>query len=92
MRMALLPWVDFASIGYVAIPGVQGDNVRRLQFLLGSIGYPDISTSGRYDALTIESVKSFQRDHGLIVDGLVGPRTLILLYHEAGSYKMPRLS
>ncbi len=92
MRMALLPWVDFASIGYVAIPGVQGDNVRRLQFLLGSTGYPDVPTSGRYDGLTVESVKSFQRNHGLIVDGLVGPRTLIRLYHEAGAYKMPRLS
>jgi len=92
MRMALLPWVDFASIDYVAVPGVQGDNVRRLQFLLGSIGYADISTSGRYDSITVESVKNFQRDHGLIVDGLVGPRTLILLYHEADAYKMPRLS
>jgi len=92
MRMALLPWVDFAAIGYVAVPGVQGDNVRRLQFLLGSTGYPDVPTSGRYDGLTVESVKNFQRNHGLIVDGLVGPRTLIRLYHEAGAYKMPRLS
>ena len=28
----------------------------------------------------------------LVVDGLVGPRTLILLYQVAGAYDMPRLS
>ncbi|NOR50329.1 MAG: AAA family ATPase, partial [Desulfuromonadales bacterium] len=38
MRMAFVPWVDFASIGYVAVPGVRGENVRRLQFLLGLTG------------------------------------------------------
>jgi len=92
MRMALLPWVDFASIGYVAVPGIQGDNVRKLQFLLGLSGCPDIPTNGRFDALSVKCVKNFQREHGLVVDGLVGPRTLILLYHEAGGYKMPRFS
>lgn len=90
--MALVPWVDFASIGYVAVPGVKGENVRRLQYLLGLSGCSDISTSGRFDPSSIRCVKGFQRQHGLIVDGLVGPRTLILLYQTAGTYKMPSLS
>lgn len=92
IRMALIPWIDFASIGYVAVPGASGENVRRLQFLLGLTGCTDAPTSGRFDPTSIECVKSFQRDHGLVVDGLVGPRTLILLYRAAGAYKMPRLS
>jgi general secretion pathway protein A len=92
MQMALVPWVDFASIGYVAVPGVKGDNVRRLQYLLGLSGCADVSTSGRFDPSSIQCVKGFQRQHGLIVDGLVGPRTLILLYQQAGTYKMPSLS
>ena len=92
MQMALAPWVDFASIGYVAVPGVKGENVRRLQYLLGLSGCADVSTSGRFDPSSIQCVKGFQRQQGLIVDGLVGPRTLILLYQLAGTYKMPSLS
>ncbi len=92
INVAFAPWVDFAAIGYVAVPGVKGENVRRLQFLLGLNGCINISTNGRYDASSIDCVKDFQRAHGLVVDGLVGPRTLILLYQAAGAYKMPRLS
>lgn len=92
MRMALVPWVDFADIGNVAVPGTRGENVRRLQYLLGLAGCVDVPTNGRYDARTISCVKSFQRDQKLVVDGLVGPRTLILLYQVAGAYDMPRLS
>jgi general secretion pathway protein A len=91
IQMALVPWIDFASIGYVAVPGIKGENVRRLQYLLGLSSCGDISTNGRFGPATIQCVKSFQRQHGLIVDGLVGPRTLILLYQVAGTYKMPGL-
>ncbi|HKJ29898.1 MAG TPA: AAA family ATPase [Desulfuromonadales bacterium] len=92
LQMALVPWIDFSSIGYVAVPGVKGENVRRLQYLLGLAGCSGVSTSGRFDPSSIQCVKAFQRQNGLIVDGLVGPRTLILLYQVAGTYKMPRLS
>ncbi len=92
VSMAMVPWVDFASIGYVAVPGMRGENVRRLQFLVGLTGCIDIPTNGRYDKQTIECIKEFQRQQGLVVDGLVGPRTLMLLYQVAGAYKMPSLS
>ncbi len=92
LPMALIPWVDFASIGYVAVPGVKGENVRRLQFLLGLTGCTDVSTNGLYDRKTIQCVKQFQRENSLVVDGLVGPRTLMLLYQLAGAYDMPKLS
>ncbi len=91
MNMAILPWVDFASIGYVAVPGVKGESVRRLQYLLGLTGCIDASTSGRYDTSSIQCTKAFQREHNLVVDGLAGPRTLILLYQVAGTYNMPTL-
>jgi general secretion pathway protein A len=92
LSVALVPWIDFASIGYVAVPGVQGENVRRLQFLLALSGCADILASGRYDSASISCVKKFQRQHGLVVDGMVGPRTLILLYQATGTYNMPGLS
>lgn len=92
VQMALLPWKDFATIGYVAVPGARGENVRRLQFLLGLVGCVNVPTNGRYDRETIDCIKEFQRSHDLVVDGLVGPRTLIMLYQFAGAYNMPGLS
>lgn len=89
--MGFVPWVDFSSIGDVAVPGMQGDNVSRLQSLLGITGCTNIAKNGRFGSASIECVKTFQREHGLIVDGIVGPRTLLLLYQVAGGYKMPQL-
>ncbi len=89
--MALAPWADFASIGFVAIPGTRGEHVRRLQFLLGLAGCVDVPTNGRYDSQSITCIKDFQRQNGLVVDGLVGPRTLMRLYQAAGAYDMPQL-
>ena len=92
MNMALIPWVDFAEIGSVVVPGTRGEHVRRLQYLLGLAGCVDVPTNGRFDSRTINCVKSFQREQNLVVDGLVGPRTLILIYQVAGAYEMPKLS
>jgi len=92
MLTAMVPWVDFAGIGNIDASGSSGENIRRLQFLLGLAGCVDVPTDGRYGSRSVDCVKSFQRDHGLVVDGLVGPRTLILIYQVAGVYDMPRLS
>jgi hypothetical protein len=87
----LLPWSDFATIDKVTVPGMKGENVRRLQYLLGLTGCMNIAANGRYDSATISCIKDFQQANSLSVDGLVGPETLILLYHAAGAYEMPRL-
>jgi general secretion pathway protein A len=91
VRPAVVPWVDFASVDEITVPGIRGENVRRLQYLLGLNGCMDVRANGRYDKASINCVKNFQRVNGLTVDGLVGPRTLILLYQAAGAYQMPRL-
>ena len=46
-----------------------GDLVRELQTKLG------IAVSGSFDAVTEAAVRQFQRDHALVPDGIVGPRT-----------------
>jgi peptidoglycan hydrolase-like protein with peptidoglycan-binding domain len=33
---------------------------------------------------TLQAVKAFQRDNQLVVDGYVGPRTLMMLFHVGG--------
>jgi Transglycosylase-like domain/Putative peptidoglycan binding domain len=49
--------------------GAEGSAVTTVQKALG------ISTSGVFDQRTKVAVESFQRQHGLVVDGIVGPQT-----------------
>jgi hypothetical protein len=56
--------------------GSSGDAVSALQAALG------IKQTGRFSAATARAVRSFQREHGLTVDGIVGPQT-------AGALKLP---
>jgi peptidoglycan hydrolase-like protein with peptidoglycan-binding domain len=55
--------------------GSQGDSVRMLQTQLQQLGYYTGNSSGNFDSQTREAVESFQREHGLIVDGIVGVNT-----------------
>ena len=50
--------------------GSKGAVVKQIQKVVGC--YPD----GIWGRLTTESVKAWQRDHGLTADGIAGPRTL----------------
>jgi N-acetyl-anhydromuramyl-L-alanine amidase AmpD len=49
--------------------GATGDLVGLIQTKIG------IPTTGSFDANTEAAVRRFQRDHGLVPDGIVGPRT-----------------
>jgi peptidoglycan hydrolase-like protein with peptidoglycan-binding domain len=54
-------------------------------------GCADLPANGRFGPFSARCIKAFQREHGLVVDGLVGPQTLVLLYNAAGTYKVPQL-
>lgn len=49
--------------------GDTGDLVKIIQSKVG------VAVSGTFDAVTEAAVRRFQRDHGLVPDGIVGPRT-----------------
>lgn len=72
-----------ATIG----PGSSGDDVKRLQRVLARmmLWNPFGPISGVFDASLEDSVKSFQHNNGLTVDGIVGPATWAKLpsYREA---------
>lgn len=55
--------------------GSRGPEVRDLQRRLNELGYEAGPVDGIFGPLTERAVRSFQRDSGLVVDGLVGPRT-----------------
>ena len=71
------PAISAIYPGYYIMKGQQGEDVRKVQYRLIQLGY----SCGRYGADAIfgrdteTAVRAFQRDHGLGIDGIVGPDT-----------------
>ncbi len=53
-----------------------------LQKRLNKLGFGPLKEDGRIGTNTISAVKAFQKSRGLVVDGLVGPKTLAALKVE----------
>jgi general secretion pathway protein A len=70
--------------GATLTQGMHSPRIQLLQHLLQGLGYFPGSPSGSFDTETLQAVKAFQRDNQLAVDGRVGPRTLIMLFHVGG--------
>jgi general secretion pathway protein A len=85
-------WKNFMSIPRIPSSAARAPEIGRLQKMLASNGFADVSQSGVYDAGTARAVKAFQRSRGLEVDGIVGGKTLLFLYREGGEYFSPRLN
>ena len=58
----------------VSLPGGAA-GVRSLQRQLVRMGFSPGPIDGRYGPLTTQAVAGFQRAHGLVADGIVGPET-----------------
>lgn len=50
-------------------------NIKAVQTRLKALGYYTISVDGIWGAKTRAAVMNFQRDRGLVADGIVGPKT-----------------
>lgn len=59
--------------------GSSGDEVRRVQTKLKSLGYYTGSVDGIYGTKTRDAVRFFQRSCGITADGIAGPTTLLYL-------------
>jgi len=65
--------------------GSQGDAVVDLQARLTALGYDVGAADGQFGPRTDGAVRQFQADHGLVVDGIVGPNTWAALDAASGS-------
>lgn len=61
--------------------GSTGNDVEILQAMLNKRGYKLI-VNGKFDVITQGSVKDYQKSNGLVIDGVVGPKTWANLYGE----------
>ncbi len=59
--------------------GSRGQEVRQIQTKLKSLGLYTGSVDGIYGAGTQKAVRQFQKNCGLTVDGVAGPKTLLYL-------------
>ncbi|NMP38451.1 MAG: spore cortex-lytic enzyme [Clostridiales bacterium] len=59
--------------------GSRGDEVRKIQSVLKGLGLYKGGVDGIYGPKTAVAVKQFQKNCGLTVDGIAGPKTLLYL-------------
>jgi len=61
--------------------GSTGQRVINLQTMLKSLGFAVGRVDGVFGGATEDAVKLFQRQHGLVADGVAGPATYAMLEH-----------
>ena len=59
--------------------GSVGEDVKKIQMRLKTLGYFDSLCDGKFGKKTLGAVLSFQKLNGLVVDGIVGDKTLTAL-------------
>lgn len=86
-----LPWKNVMNISVVNRRGVAGEAVGSIRRLLVRAGYLNGPQKDVYDEEAIAAVRRFQSSQGIEPDGIVGSRTLLLLYRAGGAVAPPRL-
>lgn len=69
--------------------GSRGDEVRKIQTKLKSMGLYKGAVDGIYGTATRDAVKKFQRNCGITADGIAGPKTLLYLGLDGSASSNP---
>jgi hypothetical protein len=87
-------WRDSLNLlmnGPPILPEAEGVHVKQLQGLLKELKIYSKPLTGVYDGETLSAVKAFQSSRGIEEDGIVGSKTLMLLYRSIDRFKVPKL-
>jgi len=90
-RTAFIAWRNRAALPELLVAGSRGEPVAWLQESLAQLGLFSSAPTGTFDTDTTSAVLAFQRAHGLVADGAVGPFTQMLLYAAVAGEAAPRL-
>lgn len=74
-----VPMKNNTAVTVLSKLGSRGDEVRSIQKKLKELGLYKGSIDGIYGTQTQSAVRSFQRNCGITVDGIAGPKTLLYL-------------
>jgi general secretion pathway protein A len=83
----LILWRNPLELPARILPGSSGKHVRELQGLLAQAGAYRGPITGKYDGQTLSAVREFQSEKRIEPDGVVGHKTLILLYRADGRFE-----
>jgi general secretion pathway protein A len=87
-----LPWKNVLNLPLVSRRGDSGEPIQSLKQLLAKAGFYRGPFTDVFDEPMLASVKRFQAAQGIEADGIVGGRTLLLLYRTGGTVSAPRLA
>ncbi len=79
VSFAVVKTSDDTSTQVLSKLGSRGDEVRRIQTKLRSLGFYSGSVDGIYGVSTQSAVRKFQASVGITADGVAGPKTLLYL-------------
>jgi len=86
-----LPWKNVQNLPLVSRLGDSGEAIKSLKLLLEKAGFYRGLATELFDEEMLASVKRFQAARGIDADGVVGDRTLLLLYRASDLVEVPRL-
>jgi peptidoglycan hydrolase-like protein with peptidoglycan-binding domain len=85
-------WKNITGFDMIVRYGTDERAILMIKGLLRKVGYVQLSDAPVFDVDTEVAIRSFQAQHNLKIDGLVGPLTKMVLLREAGTAVMPQLS
>lgn len=89
--IAYIPWKDFLNCrGDIPLDAPK-ESVFTLKMLLRDIGFTGIKLDHVYDDDARKAVEQIQETHGIVVDGIVGARTKIVIYNQKKELKIPHI-
>ena len=90
--VAHILWKNFYNYEGTIPTSSSGEAIVSLKVQLKMLGFPIDKMTPAYDLATRSAVESVQSSHGLLVDGMVGPLTKIVLYNEDPALEIPCLT